>query len=251
MPGKIPGAPKLSAASPLDARANVLKRLDAIPHPEYPIVLKRGSLPGSLDDPAAVAAAIRAGDGKVFDIVREAVESPEAATRNSAAFHQLFNQEQAWFLVAHEVTEWAVVNTVIKSADRRWFCDGLANWVAMQDVDRRFGPGKGAEAFAKSYNATEMRKQAAKVDLLAWPTAEDVENRLRPEVEDALAHYYFATLVMTKACEGRGADFVKKWLDEIRQTPLNRANAGTVLAAYRKLTGQDLKSIMGEVVKEG
>jgi hypothetical protein len=248
---QTPGDPKSAAASPSETRENVVKRIDAIPRPEYPIILKRNSLPGSLDDPTAVAAAIRAGDEKIFKAVREAAETPETASRNSAIFGQLFNQEQAWFLVAHEVTEFAIVNTVIKSADRRWFCDGMANWVAMQDVDRRFGPGKGAEAFAKSYPAAELRKEAAKVDLLAWPTEEDIKNGSRPNVENVPAYYYFATLVMQKACEGRGADFIQQWLDEIRKTPLNRANAGTVLAAYQKLTGQDLKSIIGQMVKAG
>jgi hypothetical protein len=125
----------------------------------------------------------------------------------------------------------------------------MANWIALRDVDRRFGPGKGAEVFAKSYDAAELRKAAAKVDLLAWPAVEDVKNGTRPDVENTLAYYYFATLVMEKACEGQNAAFVKKWFDEIRKTPLNRANAGTVLAAYQTLTGKDLKSIITEVVK--
>lgn len=255
LPFKVEGEISLGAGAPVeipsDARADIQRRIDAIPHPEYPIILKRESLPGNLRDSAAVAAAIRAGDAKIFDLIRQVVKAPEAGPPIAAAFGQTFNPEQAWFMVAHETTEWALVNTVVKSADRRWFCDGLANWVAMQDVDRRFGPGKGAEAFAKSYPSAELRKEASKVDLLAWPTEEDVKNGSRPNVENVPACYYFATLVMQKACEGRGADFVKKWLDEIRKTPLNRANAGTVLAAYRKLTGKDLKSIMSEVVKEG
>jgi hypothetical protein len=202
---KTPDASKLPAVSLVDARANVFRRIDAVPHPEY----------------------------------------PEAASRNTA----MFDQEQARFMVAHEVTESAMMNTVVKSADRRWFCDGLANWVAMQDVDRRFGPGKGAEAFAKTYAAAELRKHAAKVDLFTWPAAENVKDGSHSEVENPSAYYYFATLVMEKACEGRGADFVKQWLDEVRKTPLNRANAGTALAAYRKLTGKDLKSMIGEVEK--
>ena len=70
-----------------------------------------------------------------------------------------------------------------------------------------------------------------------------------PNVENPSAHFYFATLVIEKACEGREAGFVKSWLDEIRRTPRDRANSGTVLAAYRKLTGKDLKDIIGEVVK--
>lgn len=250
LPHKFSDASETPADNLSDARANVLKRIDAIPRPVYPIVIKRQSLPGNLDDPAVLASAIRVGDEKIFSMMREAAEAPDAATRSTAVFGPLFNREQAWFMVAHETTEWAIVNTAIKSADRRWFCDGLANWVAMQDVDRRFGSGKGAAAFEKSYPAAELRKEAAKVDLLAWPTEEDINNGSRPNVENVPAYYYFATLVMQKACEGRGADFIKQWLDEIRKTPLNRANAGTVFAAYQKLTGQDLKSIMAGVVKD-
>jgi hypothetical protein len=240
---------KKMVSSHADALAEVTKRLDAMPHPVYPIVLKRGSLPEKLDDPAAVAAAIRAGERELFGSMRTADQNPEKASGIIASFIPRFGQEQGWFLVAHEVAESAIVNDVIASADRRWFCDGLANWIAIHDVDRRFGAGKGAEVFAKYYDATELRKHAVKVDLLAWPTAEAVEDGSRPDVENPMAHYYFATLVIEKACEGRDAKFVKSWLDEIRQTPLNRANNRTVLAAYRKLTGNDLKDIIGEVVK--
>jgi len=249
MPGQFSGGDKAAEVSPADARAKVVERMATAPHPVYPIILKRADLPEKLEDAAAVAAAIRAGDEKVFSIIREAGDTPGKALRDAAAFGPLFDQEQSWFIVAHEVTESAIVGTVIKSADRRWFCDGLANWVAMRQVDRRFGPGKGAEVFARLYPADNLRKQAADVDLLAWPAGEDVENG-GLNVKSVPAYYYFATLVMMKACEGRGADFIQQWLDEIRKTPQNRANAGTVLAAYQKLTGKDLKSMIGEVVRE-
>lgn len=247
--GKISDPSEAATANPAEARASFVKRIDAVPHPEYPVIVKRSALPASLDDAAAVAAAIRTGDVKIVAALREAAEAPKSAAQNLPYFSGLFDQEQMWFMVAHETTEFAVVNTVVKSADRRWFCDGLANWVAMQDVDRRFGPGKGAATFAKTYPPDELRKQASKVDLLAWPVEEEIKDGTHPNVENVPAYYYFATLVMQKACEGRGADFIKQWLDEIRKTPLNRANAGTILAAYQKLTGKDLKSIIGEVVK--
>jgi hypothetical protein len=224
------------------------KSLDA-EKPVYPMVPKRGSMPEKLDDPAAVAAAIRAGEPHFFTSMRLADQNLEEASGKIASDLPRFGQVHTWFTVVHEVAESAIVNDTIQSADRRWFCDGLANWIAIQDVDRRFGPGKGAEAFAELYDAAELQKHAAKVDLLAWPTVEDVNNASRPEVEKPQANYYFATLVMKKACESPGADFVKSWLNEIRKTPLNRANAGTVLAAYRKLTGFDLKEMIDDVVK--
>ena len=52
-----------------------------------------------------------------------------------------------------------------------------------------------------------------------------------------------------RGVEGQGADCVKRWLEEIRRTPLSRTNSGTVLAAYQKLTGKDLAAIIAEVVK--
>jgi hypothetical protein len=237
------------AASPAEARAEIAQEFEAIPRPNYPIILKRASLPANLDDARAIATLIRADEGKALGIIRAAIETPGDVSRAFASLIPKSQQATRWFLLAHEVSEAAIISTVIRSADRRWFCDGMANWIALRDVDRRFGLGKGAEVFANSYDAAELRKAAAKVDLLAWPTVEDVKNGSRPEVGNSLAYYYFATLVMEKACEGQGADFVKKWLDEIRKTPLNRANTGTVLTAYQKLTGKDLKSMIGEVVK--
>ena len=245
--GKILDADKI-ASNPSDVLAEAVRRLDEIPRATYPIVLKRSVLPEKLDDPAAVATAIRDGEG-ILEMMRTADQDPGKASETIMSFIPRFGHEQAWFLVAHEVAEAGIVKDAIKSADRRWFCDGLANWIAIRDVDRRFGAGKGAEAFAKNYDAAELHKHAAKVNLFAWPAAEDVENGSRPDVENPMAHYFFATLVIEKACEGRGAGFVKSWLDEIRKTPLNRANTATVLAAYHKLTGKELKDIISDVVK--
>lgn len=245
--GKNLDADKI-ASSPAEAVAEAVRRLDAIPHMVCPIVLKRAELPSKPNDPAALAAAIRDAEG-IVELMRMATQDSETASEKIASFIPHFGPEQGWFLLAHEVAECAIVEDTIKSADRRWFCDGLANWIAIRDVDRRFGAGKGAETFAKNYDAPELRKHAAKVDLFAWPAAEDVDNGSRPDVEHSMAHYYFATLVIEKACEGRDAGFVKNWLEEIRKTPLNRANSATVLAAYHKLTGKELKDIIREVVK--
>lgn len=225
------------------------KRLATLAPPVLPIIIKKADIAAKLNDPVATAAAIRAAEHGLFGMLLNAEKEPLKESDFAGLNLQLMDDAQAWFLVAHESAESAIVSGTIKSADRRWFCDGLANRIAVRDVDRRFGAGKGAEAFAKNYDAAEMKKQAGTVNLLAWPAAEDIENGSHPEVENSTAHYYFATLAIEKACAGQEADFVKRWLKEIRRTPLNRTNSGTVIAAYQKLTGKDLAAIIAEVVR--
>ena len=232
-----------------DIAAELQKRADAQPPVVLPMVAKRADLAGKLDNPEATAAAIREGDRGIFGMLLSTEKEPLKESDLAGLSRPLMSLEQVWFMVAHEAAEDAIVSSTIKSADRRWFCDGLANWIAIRDVDRRFGKGKGAEAFAKNYNAQEIKKQAGEVKLSAWPAQEDIDNGSRPQVAQVEAHYYFATLAIEKACEGHGGDFVKRWLEEIRRTPLNRTNSGTIIAAYRKLTGKDVAAIIAEVVK--
>ena len=234
-----------------DIAAEMQKRMDALPPLVLPMVVKRADLAAKLDDPEATAAAIREGERGIFGLLLSAEKEPLKESDLEGLNRPLMSREQAWFMVAHEAAEDAIVSSTIASADRRWFCDGMANWIAIRDVDRRFGKGKGAEAFAKNYDAQEMKKLAGEVNLIAWPAEEDIDNGRRPQVANVEAHYYFATLVIEKACEGRGEDFVKRWLEEIRRTPPNRTNSGTILAAYRKLTGRDLAAILAEAGLSG
>ena len=230
-----------------DVGVELEKRLNGLPPIELPMVVKRTDLTGKLDDPEAAAAALRAGDRGILGLLLRGEKEPLKESDLAGFSRPLMSLEQVWFLVAHEAAENALVSGTIASADRRWFCDGMANWIAIREVDRRFGAGKGAEAFAKNYHAEELKDHAGEVNLLAWPAQEDIDNGARPQVGNVAAHYYFATLMIEKACEGQGGDFVKRWLEEIRRTPLNRTNSGTVMTAFQKLTGKNLTAIMASV----
>ncbi len=232
-----------------DITAELSKRISTIPPPVLPMVVKRADLAGKLEDPQTTAETIRQKEGAILGLLLRAEKEPLKENDFAGLSRPLMSLEQVWFLVAHETAENAIVSGTIASADRRWYCDGMANWIAIREVDRRFGKGKGAEAFAKNYDAEELRTHAGEVNLLAWPTEEDIKSGSRPQVGNVVAHYYFATLVIEKGCEGQGGDFVKRWLEEIRRTPLNRTNSGTILAAYQKLTGKDLAAIIAEIVK--
>ena len=69
-------------------------------------------------------------------------------------------------------------------------------------------------------------------------------------MDDALssAHYYFDTRVLLAATDGRDDGFLKSWINKIRETPWNRTNAATIIAAYDELTGDSLREIMKKAV---
>lgn len=159
---------------------------------------------------------------------------------------RFLTEHEAVFLVTHEVAEAALVRTVIASPERRWFCDGLANWIAIQELDRRFGEGVGLATFEKIFPAEKFETLEAEIHLAGWRSVEDIQAGRWPVPEHQEAYYFFATRALLTALEDRDAAFLKRWLDEVRETRWNRTNIDTVAGAYRKLTGRDLIRIAVE-----
>ncbi|MCB1232925.1 MAG: hypothetical protein KDN19_21960, partial [Verrucomicrobiae bacterium] len=163
---------------------------------------------------------------------------------------KVLSDEQSFFVMVHEAIESALVRQVIGSRDRRWFCDGLANLVAIRECDRRFGEGTGMKTFESMFDPGRSRGMAKDVDLLAWPAVGDEDPSLDKVNGLESAHYFFATVAMLEAVEGQGDDFVRRWVEAIRKTPWNRTNAETVMAAYRELAGKSLKPIVSGITAD-
>lgn len=217
------------------------KLLDAEPPLIFPLVVKRDSVLGK--SRTEQVAAIEEVDPILRVVCREAEKiDPQNFLGKPNA--PVLTHPQTFFVVVHEVFEGAVVKEVVASPDRRWFCDGLANLVAIHECDRRFGEGEGMKTFESLYDPAKYRALREDVDLLAWTAAEHENSDLIGADGVTEAHYYFATLAMQEATSGKGADFIRKWIDEIRKSPWNRTNAGTVMAAYESLAGQSLAPIL-------
>lgn len=152
------------------------------------------------------------------------------------------------FLIAHEFFESIVVFKVVRSQDRRWFCDGMANYLALLFCRHHLGTENADAMFASLWDEEAARAVADQVDLRSWPTAEAIKSGAQPEPPEQDAHYYFATRVIERACRDQGDDFIKRWLAEIRKIYDRRRNMQTVTEAYAKLTGKDLLLIMDLVM---
>ncbi|MFT5470894.1 MAG: hypothetical protein ACI8UO_006026 [Verrucomicrobiales bacterium] len=216
--------------------------IESLPGMELPLIL------GEFDPDS------RDVDGQAEQVLESAewflkayrTSEPEKVASQLGGF-RMMSETRATFVMIHETVEVALVDQVIASDERRWFCDGMANWVAIQDLDRRFGEGAGMKAFEAAYDQEALLLLADQVDLPAWPAGE--ANVEEPVENFDAAHYYFATLALIEALEGRDADFVSEWLAETQKTSWNRTNIGTIAAAYQKLTGDDLLAIVAGVTK--
>jgi hypothetical protein len=151
-------------------------------------------------------------------------------------------------VVLHETVEVGIVERYIGSADRRWLCDGAANYVAWKIARDRAG----AEFARQVYNLDGQLIQSAayqkKINLWKWPA---VERQREEDRETSLtqAHYVFATRALFLLAQAHGEDALPKLFQEIGRIPRAKASMKTVVKAYRKITGANLESLVKAAVE--
>lgn len=153
------------------------------------------------------------------------------------------------YTVLHEAVEAGLVDHYIGSRDRRWLCDGMANYLAWT-LARDFA---GEAAANEIYNLENQLKRAApyreKVNLTRWPPVERQSTDDRKS-ELNRAHYAYATRVIFLIAERHGEAFIPRWWQEIGKTPRTKTNMKTVEKAYRKLTGESLRELLKTAMRE-
>lgn len=145
------------------------------------------------------------------------------------------------FVILHEATETAIVDSYLASSDRRWFCDGVANYVAFRTLEAVIG----VEATKKYYDLDEQLQRhankAESIDLERWPPSEDVKkNNYREDLNTA--NYAYATQVIAAICARHGDEILPKLFALIGETPKDRVSIKTVYGAFRQLTGEDMRN---------
>jgi hypothetical protein len=155
---------------------------------------------------------------------------------------------QLAFIVLHETTEVGIIDRYFHGPDRRWFCDGVANYVPWRVVRDLHG----ADAAGRVYNLPEALAHAAplreKADLRKWPA---VENESAEEQLSELdgARYAFAANAVFLMDERGGNDILPRLFTEIGKTNPNKVSIKTVEKAWQKLTGTKLDTILADAVK--
>ena len=174
----------------------------------------------------------------VIPLLRAAVTAvaEQAATYSNASIVSI---------ILHETAEIGLVENIITSPDRRWLCDGTANYVAWRVARDLLGADFATQVYSLD---AQLRLHAAsqpKIDLTRWSAT---EHQKEGEAETALnrAHYAFATRAMFLLTERHGEDALAQLWVDVSRTPKKNASAKTFANAYRKRFKSDLAKLVRE-----
>lgn len=146
-------------------------------------------------------------------------------------------------IILHETAEAGLIDTVIRSKDRRWLCDGSANYVAWRVARDHVDAAFGQQVYDIDEQLRRHATQQSRVKLARWPA---VENQPESERGSPLsnASYAFATRAMFLLHEWHGEDALRLLWQDVAQTPMAKASAKTFARAYQKRYGQKLSKLI-------
>lgn len=147
------------------------------------------------------------------------------------------------FVVLHETTEIAIIDRYLNSRDRRWFCDGMANYVAWKTLRDVVGREEADRAYDLAAELQKFAPEAAHVDLERWPAAENLSQTHYAESLNT-ANYAFATKVIADLCAAHGEAVLPRWFAEIGKTPHDTTTMKNVHRAFKKVTGKELRTYL-------
>ena len=154
-----------------------------------------------------------------------------------------FLQPVLLYMILHEAAEIALVEHYIGSADRRWLCDGVANYVAWRIVRDRCGDEVARQSYDLDAQLAQYSGQQKQIDLKKWRAVEATKEEDR-ETPLTKAHYAFATRAVFEMVRQHGEDFLPKLFQEVAKTPRVKVRMATVEKAYRKITGKKLDDVI-------
>ena len=139
-----------------------------------------------------------------------------------------------------EVVESALVENYIASKDRRWFCAGVACYVAYKVIEDKIGP----EAALRYYDIDAQlsiyadMKQVANLE--KWALPEDQAPEIRA-MRANQANTVFAAEVFFNLTAQHGPEFISRLLAEIGKTRRDKVNVKTIYRAYKTLQHEELR----------
>lgn len=151
------------------------------------------------------------------------------------------------FLVLHETAEVGIAGHYFRGKDRRWFCDGVANYVAWRVVRDRHGERAATSVYDLDQQLARHAKWAGEADLRAWPPSEKQTEADRTAPLN-VARYAFATNAVFLMHKHAGEDLLPRLFLEIGKTRANRVTMATVEKAWAKLSRTELDAILAAAV---
>ena len=151
-------------------------------------------------------------------------------------------------LFFHEVVEAALVENYLSSKDRRWFCEGVANYVSYKIIEDKFGSDIARRYYDLNAQLSQFADLRSSTHLEKWPSLETQQKEKHDDRNtwQGKANYALATEVIFNVATKHGPDFLPTLLAEVGKTPANKASIKTIYRAYQTLYGEDLRSYLPE-----
>lgn len=173
--------------------------------------------------------------------------SPYLATARNALAQQAADYRNAGMvcMILHETAEIGLMENIIASRDRRWLCDGTANYVAWRVARDLFGDEFARQVYDLDAQLRLHAAQQPKINLAAWRAAE------RQKTDQAgtdlnRAHYAFATRAMFLLTEHHGENALAQLWTDVARTSKKKVTAKTFATAYRKRFKGSLDQLITE-----
>jgi hypothetical protein len=206
----------------------------------FPVIIPPGAPPG--DRPGELAQFLwdGMGDSSVAMILAAMANQAESVPRSDP---------QIAFLLLHETTEMGIVDHYYRGHDRRWFCDGVANYGAWRVLCDLRGEPIATQAHDLGRQLREFADLGSRADLRKWPAVEDESGGAQAQSRLNLARYTFAERAVALMVERGGPDILPRLFAEIGRTKPEKVSIRTVEQAWKKLTGTRLEVLLAEAVK--
>lgn len=190
------------------------------------------------------------GKNMVFPIMYQQGDTVDDVAARMYSFMMMLAKGNDPLVIFHEAAESGIVNDFgIDSAYRRWFCDGIAQYVAEQTVHEFFGQEAYTQV-ASMYDPNTCTPLMPQVDLLAWRAAEYDAMPDTPRDTLVVAHYYFALQEIRGLADRYGTDVITKVMRQLAKTPRAQRDSCAIFAAIRTVTGEDMATKLSVYGKE-
>lgn len=191
--------------------------------------------------PAEAAARLWNGSGE-----RSLVAMLEALARELDALPA--HDPQIAYLTLHETTEVGIMDHYFPGPDRRWFCDGVANYVPWRIVRDLHGEEVARRIYDLPAQLAQYEELRARVNLKEWPAVESQPEEEQQSMENR-ARYAFAAHAVFLMNARAGEDVLPRLFAEIGKTKPAKVSMQTVEKAWTKVTRTRLDAILADAVK--
>ncbi|AHF94472.1 hypothetical protein OPIT5_16805 [Opitutaceae bacterium TAV5] len=167
------------------------------------------------------------------------------------------------YMTLRTVAYVGIFESYIGTADREWFCQGAADYIAWKTISRQAGKDMASHFCDLDSELAQSASELANVDILhGWPAP---ENRPAPETGEHEAAIKtgqekderpgtvsystcgaVAARVFFLIAARHGDDAVKTFLAGVSATPRDRTTTATIAKALEDTTGENLAALIAE-----